>query len=159
MGLWIYSLKANTATKILRGPGASACWSPDGRHLAACLGPPFFAIWLADLKVGRATTESFDPVWTLPEHKSSLVEKFTREIETDPTLVYAYDRRAEGALWADDDKAVEYLRQFQRDRLLPLVLMLAHKAIEKEPENPDFQRILNEALCHAENREGHEVMW
>jgi len=184
MGLWIYSFKTNTATKILRGPGASACWSPDGRHLAVCLGPPFFAIWLTDLKEGRHTSESFDPVWTLAEHTSSLVDKFTREIETDPTLVYAYDRRAEGALWAGDDKAVEYLREFdevltaynalacanrakrilnwpsqQCKKLLPFAQMLARKAVEKEPENPVFQRILNEALCHAKNQENHELMW
>jgi len=183
MGLWIYSLKTNTATKILRGPGASACWSPDGRHLAACLGPPFFAIWLADLNVDRQTSQSFDPVWAIPEHNRSLVEKFTREIETDPTLIYAYDRRTEGALWAGHEKATEYLQEFDRvltnynasacanrakrildwpslqcERLLPLAQMLARKAVEKEPENLDFQRILMDALRYAGNRENHEVI-
>ncbi|MFC1792002.1 protein kinase [Planctomycetota bacterium] len=176
MGLWIYSLKTNTATKILRGPGSSACWSPDGRHLAACLGPPLFTIWLADLKVGRPTMESFDPVWTLPEHTSSLVDKYTREIETDPTLVYAYDRRAEGALWAGHEKATEYLHEFDRvlisynasacanqakrilnwpsdqcKRLLPLAQMFARKAVEKEPDNVGFLITYGEILHHVED--------
>ena len=181
MGLWIYSLKTNTAIKILRGPGASACWSPDGKHLAACLGPPFFAIWLADVKADRPTSEFFDPVWTIQEHTNSLVEKFTREIETDPTLIYAYDRRAETALWAGHEQANEYLHEFDRvlntydasacanrakqilswpphqcERLLPFAQMLARKAIEKEPENSDFQKILSEVLYYDENQENQD---
>ena len=32
-----------------------------------------------------------------------------------------------------------------RDRLLPLALLLARKAVEKEPENVDFQTILAQA--------------
>jgi hypothetical protein len=38
-----------------------------------------------------------------------------------------------------------------RDKLLPLALLLARKAVEKEPENADFLRTLCELQYHAEN--------
>ncbi|MBN1508403.1 MAG: hypothetical protein JW955_16260, partial [Sedimentisphaerales bacterium] len=171
MGLWIYSLKSHNATKILRGPGASACWAPDRRQLAACLGPPFFAIWLAELTADRPTAGSFEPVRTPREHNHSLIEKFTREIKADPGLIYAYHQRADCALWTGDEKAAEYLHEFdrvlsvcdasgcasharrildwpreQRDRLLPLALMLARKAVTEEPDNREYQDVLEKAL-------------
>jgi tetratricopeptide (TPR) repeat protein len=83
----------------------------------------------------------------------------------------------------DHPKAAEYLQQFEqalppyyaancarearwmldatpelRDRLLPLALLLARKAVEKEPENADFLRTLGEALYHTEDREHAEVI-
>jgi tetratricopeptide (TPR) repeat protein len=45
-----------------------------------------------------------------------------------------------------------------RDKLLPLALLLARKAVEKEPENADFLRILGEALYHTEDREHAEAV-
>ena len=178
MGLWIYSRKTHTAAKVLPSPWttALACWSEDGRRLAVCLGPPFVEIWLADLIPNRPTAESFGPSQTIKEHASSQIEKLNRMINADPALVFAYHMRADCALWSGHDKSAGYLRDFeevltaynasacanrarqilnwpadQRDRLLPMALMFARKAVKKEPENPDFQSILNEALCHAKN--------
>ena len=178
MGLWIYDLRTRTASKVLTGQVATACWSPNGQRFAICLGPPFVEIWVADLTPDRFTAESFDFVQTLQEHSAWLIAKLSREIEADPALVYAYDQRADCALWSGHEKAIEYLKEFddvltaynalacsnrakrilnwpaqQRDRLLPLVLMLAGKAVKKEPENPDFQRTLGDALRNAEDQE------
>jgi tetratricopeptide (TPR) repeat protein len=183
MGLWIYSRKTHTATKVLPSPVATAlaCWSDDGRRLAVCLGPPLVEIWLTDLIPNRPTTESFGPSQMVEAHVSSLIEKLNRQINADPGLVFTYHMRADCALWAGHDKSADYLREFdevltaydasacanrarqiidwppdQRDRLLPLVLMLVRKAVEKEPKNPDFQRTLSEVLHNVED---HEVMW
>ena len=46
----------------------------------------------------------------------------------------------------------------QREKLLPLALLLARKAVEKEPENADFLRTLGEAFYHTENREHAEAI-
>ncbi|MHC4536625.1 MAG: hypothetical protein ACYS6K_21970 [Planctomycetota bacterium] len=83
----------------------------------------------------------------------------------------------------DHPKAAEYLQQFEqvlppynaadcahearwmldatpelRNRLLPLALLLARKAVEKEPENADFLRTLGEALYHTEDQEHAEAI-
>ncbi len=171
MGLWIYDMRTRTASKLLPGQVATACWSPDRRQLATSLGPPFVEIWLADLTPTRATAESFDSVQTVQEHSRWLIEKLSRQIQADPTLVYAYDQRADCALWTADGNATEYLEQFdrvltvynapacasrakrllnsppeQRDRLLPMAVLLARKAVAKEPENPEYRQVLAEAL-------------
>ncbi|MHC4682162.1 MAG: hypothetical protein ACYTEK_26150, partial [Planctomycetota bacterium] len=184
MGLWIYSRKTHTATKVLPSPwvAALACWSDDGRRLAVCLGPPFVEIWLADLLPNRPTAESFGPSQTVEEHVSSLIERFNRRINANPASVFTYHMRADCALWAGHDKSTDYLREFeeiltaynasacanrakqilnwpsqQRDRLLPIACMLVKKAVEKKPGNPDFQRTLDEALFLIENRENDSL--
>ncbi len=184
MGLWIYSRKTHTAVKVLHSPmvTALACWSEDGRRLAVCVGPPLVEIWLVDLIPNRSTAESFGPPQMMEEHTSSLIERFNRRINADPASVFAYHMRADCALWAGHDKSTDYLREFdevltaynasacasrarqilnwppnQRDRLLPLALLLARKAAEKEPENANFQKILSETTCYTkgvENAEG-----
>ncbi len=170
MGLWIYDLRTRTAAKLLPGQVATACWSPDRRRLAACLGPPFVQIWVADIAPDRPTAESFDSVQTLQEHSSWLIEKLNREIAADPALIYAYDQRADCALWTGHENAIAYLQEFdrvlttydaaacasrakrildwppaQRERLLLMARLLARKAVEKEPENPEYRRLLAEA--------------
>jgi len=167
MGLWIYDLRTRTAAKVLSGQVATACWSPDRRQLAACLGPPFVQIWLADMTPDRPTAEAFGSAQTLQEHSRWLIEKLNREIEADPSLIYAYDQRADCALWIGDEKASQYLQEFdrvlttynaeacarrakrildwppaQRDRLLLMAQLLARKAVDKEPDNPEYRRLL-----------------
>lgn len=171
MGLWIYDLRTRTAAKLLPGQVATACWSPDRRYLAACLGPPFVQVWLADVTPDRPTTESFDSVQTFQEHSHWLIEKLNREIEADPALIYAYDQRADCGLWTGDEKASEYLDEFdrvlttysaeacasrakrildwppqQRDRLLPMAALLARKAAAKEPETADYRTLVHRVL-------------
>ncbi|OHB82298.1 MAG: hypothetical protein A2Z38_00245 [Planctomycetes bacterium RBG_19FT_COMBO_48_8] len=43
-------------------------------------------------------------------------------------------------------------------RLMPMVLLMARKAVEKEPENADSLRTLGEALYHTEDRENAEAI-
>ncbi|MGD8501598.1 MAG: hypothetical protein PVJ86_13180 [Phycisphaerales bacterium] len=112
------------------------------------------------------------------------MERLNHYIATDdPAFVRYHYLRADCALWMDHPKAAEYLQQFEqalppyraancarearwmldatpelRDRLLPLALLLARKAVEKEPENADFLRTLGEALYHTEDREHAEAI-
>jgi tetratricopeptide (TPR) repeat protein/predicted Ser/Thr protein kinase len=171
MGLWIYRLSSRSAVKLLSGQVATACWSRDRQRLAVCLGPPFVEIWLAELTAERSTAESFDTLQTPQDHLEWLLAKLNREIEADPALIYAYDQRADCALWTSHEKAPEYLGEFdriltaynasacasrakrildwppgQRNRLLPVAQMLARKAIAKEPENAEYRTLLHRAL-------------
>ena len=177
MGLWIYSRKTHTATKVLPSPMASAlaCWSDDGSRLAVCLGPPFVEIWLAELAPNRPTAESFGFSQTMEEHTSSLIEKLNRRIDADPAWIITYHMRADCALWTGHEKANEYLQEFdrvlsvynvsacanrakrilswpphQRKRLLPLAQMFARKAVEKKPDNVDFLITYGEILSQVE---------
>jgi hypothetical protein len=88
-------------------------------------------------------------------------------------------------LWIKDNRAPKYLdeleRAFQctpyhaggcaaraqailssppelRNKLLHLALLLARKAVEKEPDNVDFLMILGEVLCHVEEQGNAEVI-
>jgi tetratricopeptide (TPR) repeat protein len=140
-------------------------------------------IWQVDLEPGIPTMASFDSVQTIEEHCADLMDRLNHYIATDPALVHAQYLRADCALWMNHPKAAEYLQQFEqalppynaadcvkearwmldatpklRDRLLPLALLLARKAVEKEPENADFLRTLGEALYHAEDREHAEAI-
>lgn len=173
MGLWIYRLSTHRAVKLISGQVATACWSNNRQRFAICLGPPFVEIWLADLMPERPTVESFNPVQTPEEHLAWLLAKLNREIEADPTLIYAYDQRADCALWTGHEEASNYLREFdrvltsynasacasrarrilgwppdQRNRLLPMAQMLARKAIAKEPENAEYRALLERASQH-----------
>jgi tetratricopeptide (TPR) repeat protein len=140
-------------------------------------------IWQVDLEPGVPTVASFDSVQTIEEHCLDLMERLNHYIPMDPALVHTQYLRADCALWMDHPKAAEYLQQFEqvlppyraancarearwmldatpelRDRLLPLALILARKAVEKEPENADFLRTLGEALYHTEDREHAEAI-
>jgi hypothetical protein len=151
-----------------------ASWSPDRRRLAISLTSLWVEIWLADLKPDRPTIESFDSVQTVQEHVRGLIEKYNHEIEANPALLLTYDLRADCALWMGHENAAEYLREFDRvltvynalacanaaqhildsprearDRLVPLALLLARKAVEKEPGNADYQKTLDAAIKAA----------
>jgi hypothetical protein len=109
-------------------------------------------------------------VQTVEEHCLGLLERLNLSTAMDPAFVHTFYLRADCALWMDHPKAAEYLQQFEqalppyraancahearwmldatpelRNRLLPLALLLARKAVEKEPENADFQTILAQA--------------
>jgi tetratricopeptide (TPR) repeat protein len=111
------------------------------------------------------------------------MERLNHLTALDPAFVHTHYLRADCALWMDHPKAAEYLQQFEqvlppynaadcarearwmldatpelRDRVLPLALLLARKAVEKEPENADFLRTLGEALHHTEDREHAEAI-
>ena len=182
MGLWIYNVEVGDASKVLKGRWMTSCWAPDSRKMALTLGI-FIEIWQLDLEPGVPTVASFDFVQTIEEHCLDMMERLNKGIAADPNLVHTHNLRVNCALWMDHPKAAEYLQQFEqvlppynaadcahearwmldatpelRDRLLPLALLLARKAVEKEPENADFLRTLGEALYHTEDREHTEAI-
>ena len=179
IGLWIYDTRTNGVSKVLGGPVTQAIWSPDGDKLAISFGAPYGEIWLIGVKPVRPTVESFDSVQTVRKHCVESVNKFNRRIEADSVFPDAYNLRADFALWIGHEKTNEYLEQFDqalttyrpgynaaacaikaeqilkcmprlRDRLLPLALLLARKAVEKEPENPEYLGTLGAALFYTE---------
>jgi tetratricopeptide (TPR) repeat protein len=136
-----------------------------------------------DLEPDVPTVASFNPIQTIEEHCLDLMERLNHWIAMDPALVHGHYLRADCALWMDHPKAAEYLQQLEqvlppynaancaqearrildatpelRDKLLPMALLLARKAVEKEPENADFLMILVEALYHTEDREHAEAV-
>jgi hypothetical protein len=182
IGLWIYDIETGGASQVLNRWWRTSPWAPDSRRMALTLGI-LMEIWLVDLEPGVPTVASFDSVQTIEEHCLDLMERLNHWIAMEPAFVHAHYLRADCALWMDHPKAAEYLQQFEkalppynaadcahearwmldatpelRDRLLPLALLLARKAVEKEPENADFLRTLGEALYHTEDREHAEAI-
>jgi hypothetical protein len=182
MGLWVHNVETGEASKVLNGWWMSSRWAPDSSKMALTLGV-LIEIWRVDLETGGPTAASFDSVRTIEEHCLDLVERLNHWIAADPAFIYTHYLRTYCALWMDHPKAAEYLQQFAqvlppynaadcarearwmldatpelRGRLLPLALLLARKAVEKEPENAGFLRTLGEALCHTEDREHAEAI-
>jgi hypothetical protein len=181
MGLWIYVVETGEASQVLNGWWRTSPWAPDSSKMALTVGV-MLEIWQVDLEPGVPTAASFDSVQTIEEHCLDLMERLNHRTALDPAFVHTHYLRADCALWMDHPKAAEYLQQFEqalppynaadcahetqwmldatpelRDRLLPLALLLARKAVEKEPENADFLRTLGEALYHTEDREHAEA--
>jgi hypothetical protein len=181
IGLWIYDMESREASQVLNGGWFTSCWKPDSSKMALSLA--VVEIWQVDIEPGVPTVTSFDSVQTIEEHCLGLLERVNHWIAMEPALVHAHYLRADCALWMDHPKATEYLQQLEqalppyrasncarearwmldatpelRDKLLPLALLLARKAVEKEPENSDFLRTLGEALYHTEDREHAEAI-
>lgn len=169
MGLWIYDIETGEASKVLNGGWLALSWAPDSSKIALTMGT-VLEIWQKDIEPGVPTVASFDSVRTIEEHCLDSMERLKRWNPMDPALVHLHYLRVDCALWMGHPKAAEYLQQFEqalppynaadcarearwmldatpelRDRLLPLALLLARKAVEKEPENTDFQTILAQA--------------
>jgi hypothetical protein len=182
MGLWIYDVETGEASQVLNGWWRTAPWAPDGSKIALTLGA-LCEIWQVQIEPGVPTVASFDSVQTIEEHCLDLMERLNHRIAVEPTFITSHYLRTDCALWMNHPKAAEYLQQFEqvlppynaadcasearwmldatpelRDRLLPLALLLARKAVEKEPENADFLRSLGKALYHTEDREHAEAM-
>jgi serine/threonine protein kinase/Flp pilus assembly protein TadD len=177
MGLWIYNMETGEALKVLKGCWMTSRWAPDRSKMALTIGP-FIEIWQVDIEPGVPMVASFDPMQSMEEHCLELMEQLNHWVDADPAFVYTHYLRADCALWMGHEKANEYLQQFEqvlppynaadcvhearwmldampelRDKLLPLALLLARKAVEKEPENVDFLRTLGEALYYTKDRE------
>ncbi|MFC1633344.1 protein kinase [Planctomycetota bacterium] len=182
IGLWIYDVETGEASQVLDRRWMTSRWALDSSKMALTLGV-VIEIWQVDLEPDVPTVASFDSVQTIEEHCLDLMERLNHYIPIEPAMVYAQYLRADCALWMDHPKAAEYLQQFEqalppynaancarearrmldatpelRDRLLPLSLLLARKAIEKEPENADFLTILGKALYYTEDRENAEAI-
>ena len=167
IGLWVYDVETGNASNVMDGMWMSSCWSPDGSRLALTLFPP--QIWLVELDSG-VSTASFDSVRTMEAYCLDFMESVNRIIALDPAYMRMHYVRTDCALWMGHEEAHEYLQQFEqvlppynaancasearwmlaaapelRNKLLPLALLLARKAAEKEPENAGFQTILTKA--------------
>ncbi|MFC1603944.1 protein kinase [Planctomycetota bacterium] len=185
MGLWILNTQTGKTNRMIDGPVTTACWSPDCSKMTIALGHPYWEIWLADLDPNQPTVEAFGDARTEEQHCRELIERCNRYIEIDPNYIDDHLCRTDTALWIQDKRTTEYLEDLERvfrctpyhadgcnqrakailssskelrDRLLPLALLLARKAVEKEPENAGFLRTLGEALCHTEDREHAEAI-
>jgi serine/threonine protein kinase/Tol biopolymer transport system component/Flp pilus assembly protein TadD len=182
MGLWIHNVETGEASKVLNGWWMTSRWAPDSSKMALTLGV-LIEIWQVDLETGGPTAASFDSVRTIEEHCLDLVERLNHWITADPAFIHTHYLRTYCALWMGHAQDTEYLQQFAqvlppynaadcehearwmldatpelRGRLLPLALLLARKAVEKEPENAGFLRTLGEALYHTEDREHAEAI-
>ena len=173
MGLWIHSLDTRTALKILDGPVAAAPRSPDGKQLAICLSAPYYEIWIADVDSNCPTIEALGAARNMKEHCLEVIEIYNRRLEADPNSLFDHLQRAVAALWIGHDQAALYLQEINHAleratytagechayaravisslspvdvQLLPLAELLARKAVEKQPDNPDFQKTLDEIL-------------
>ncbi|OHB74891.1 MAG: hypothetical protein A2Z25_10745 [Planctomycetes bacterium RBG_16_55_9] len=185
MGLWIHSLDTRTVLRILNGPVAAAPRSPDGKRLAICLSAPYYEIWIADVDPNCPTAEALGAARTVKEHCLEVIEIYSRRLEADPNSLFDHLQRAAAALWIGHDQATLYLQEMNHAlerasysadecnaharsvisslspahvQLMPLAELLARKAVEKEPDNTDFRRTLDEVLSHAVDQETHEVM-
>ena len=176
MGLWIYDLATRKAVRVLDGPWMFPRWAPDKSKMALTLGV-IIEIWQVDLDPDLPTAASFEMVRTTEQHSQYLMPLLDDWVVADPAFVQAHYQRVCCALWIDYPQAAEYLRQFEqvlppysaadcaaearwvldarpqvRDKLLPLALLLARKAVEKEPDNSDFQTTLADARHLVQNR-------
>jgi serine/threonine protein kinase/tetratricopeptide (TPR) repeat protein len=182
IGLWIYDVETGEASQVLDRWWMTSRWAPDSSKMALTLGV-VLEIWQVVLDPGVPTVASFDRAQSRQEHCLDLMERLNHAVAADPAFVHTHYLRADCALWMDHPKAAEYLQQFEqvlppynaadcahearwmldatpelRDRLLPLALLLARKAVEKEPENAGFLGTLGEALYHTEDREHAEAI-
>lgn len=85
MGLWIYSLKKDTAYKVLSGPIARGLWSKDHKHLFFELRSPYYEIWVADIDPNLPTYQFLGPARTKEEHYRELIERDSFRIRADPS--------------------------------------------------------------------------
>jgi serine/threonine protein kinase/WD40 repeat protein len=173
MGLWILNIQKGQAHHMLDGHIMSATWSPDRSKMAIVTGPPHIEIWLAEIDPNRSTAEALGDGATIEEHCRELIEYYNCGVAVDPNYIDSHLRRTDAALWINDSRATEFLEELQRsfqrtpyeaagcigraeailsgppemrDKLLPLALLLARKAVEKEPDNPKYQKVLEEVL-------------
>jgi serine/threonine protein kinase len=173
-GLWIYDMKTESATKVVGLLATTARWS-GGAHpkLAVALSMPLSEIWMWDLKPGVGTAASFASVQTVAEHCRTDIERCNEILAVDPNHVDMHYLRVYYALWIGHEKTEEFLKEFDaamkpehysasscasfcalvlrsvpeiQRRLMPMVLLMARKAVEKEPDNLEFQKILDKVL-------------
>jgi hypothetical protein len=173
-GLWIYDMDTENATKVLGLLATTARWS-GGAHpkLAVAFGMPLSEIWMWDLKPGVGTAASFASVQTVADHCRTDIERCNEILAVDPYHVDMHYLRVYYALWIGHEKTEEFLKEFDaamkpdcysagscasfcalvlrsvpeiQTRLMPMVSLLARKAVEKEP---GWARVLAPQLYRA----------
>jgi serine/threonine protein kinase len=185
-GLWIYNMETEDAVKIMDIYATTARWSGgENPKLAVAFGMPLTEIWMCELKPGASTAESFDFIQTVEEHCRWAIDMCSHMVTMDPDFVDLHYMRTDWALWIGHKRTQEFLEEFDaamkpehysanscvdfcalvlrsvpeiQKRLMPMILLMARKAVEKEPRNVDFLMTLGEALYHAEDLENAEAM-
>jgi hypothetical protein len=164
---------------MLDGPIMAAAWSPDRSKMAIVTCSPHIDIWLADLDPNRPTAEAFGEARTVDEHCRELIEYYSRGVAADPNYIDSHLRRTDAALWINDGRAPQFPEELERafhctpyharaciayaqailssppeirDRLMPLAQLLARQAVAKDSNNPDFAKVLDDALKAAPRR-------
>ncbi|MHC4438219.1 MAG: tetratricopeptide repeat protein, partial [Planctomycetota bacterium] len=160
-GLWIYNLETQSAVKVVGICATRACWSVGvNPKLAVDLTMPLSEIWTWDLQSGMRTDASFASVQTVDEHCRTDIERCNGILAVDPKHVDHHYLRVYYALWIGHERTQEFLEEFDtaltpesysagscasfcalvlrsvpeiQKRLMPIVLLMARKAIEKEP--------------------------
>jgi serine/threonine protein kinase/tetratricopeptide (TPR) repeat protein len=163
MGLWIYNMETQAAVKIMSAYYATTARWSGGKQpkLAIGFGLPLTEIWICDLKPNAPTAESFHSVQTVEEHCRWLIGAPDDNIlAMDPGYVDTHYLRVDCALWIGHERTQEFLEAFDaaltpeyysawgisgfcslvlngapeiQTRLMPMVSLLARKAVEKEP--------------------------
>ena len=170
-GLWIYNMETDDAFKIMGPYATTARWSV-GEHpkLAVAFGMPLTEIWMCELKPGASTAESFAFVQTTKEYCRWAIDVCSHILTMDPNLVDIHYMRVDYALWIDHERTQEFLERFDtamkpdfysanscaafcslvlrstpeiQKRLMPMVLLMARKAVKKEPDNLEFQKTMD----------------
>jgi serine/threonine protein kinase len=160
-GLWIYNMNTEDAVKIVDVLATTAHWSGGDRpKLAVAFGSPLTEIWMWDMQPGVSTAESFDFVQDMEEHCRWGIEVCGDILAVDPTVIDMRWLRTDCALWIDHAQASEFLVDFEaalkpdaysagscwqfcnlvlssapeiQERLMPMISLMARKAVEKEP--------------------------
>jgi serine/threonine protein kinase len=173
-GLWNYNMETEDAVKIAGVLATTARWSGgDHPRLAIAFGSPLTEIWMWDLQPGAPTAESFDFVQNVEEHCRWCIDQCSDIVAADPIVVDMRWVQVDCALWIDHERTNEFLADFEatlkpdeysadscwqfcslvlssapeiQERLMPMLLLLARKAVEKEPDNPEYQKVLDEVL-------------
>lgn len=173
-GLWIYDMDTENATKVMGLPATMARWSGGAiPKLAVAFSMPLSEIWMWDLKPGVGTAASFASVQTVAEHCRTDIERCNEILAVDPYHVDMHYLRVYYSLWIGHEKTEEFLKEFDaamkpecysagscasfcalvlrsvpeiQRRLMPMVLLMARKAVEKEPDNLEFQKLLDKVL-------------
>ena len=173
-GLWIYNMETENAVKVAGVLAATAQWSTgDHPKLAVAFGSPLTEIWMWDLQPGASTAESFDFVQDVEAHCRWVIDTCSDILAADPTAVDMLWVKTDCALWIDHERTKEFLADFEaalkpdaysagscwqfcnlvlksapeiQERLMPMLVLLARKAVEKEPDNLEYQKVLDEML-------------
>jgi len=112
LGLWIYNIETQEATKVLSGPVTLGAWSPDGSRMALDVRYPYFEIWVAEILPGTSAARSLGPGRTIEQHYRELVELYTRRIKAYPLNAENYHLRARMYRHLNDDE--RYLADMDR---------------------------------------------
>jgi hypothetical protein len=152
-GLWIYDMDTETAAKIAGLPAAMGRWSGGADpKLAVAFSMPFNEIWIWDLQPAS--------VQTVAEHCRTEIERCNEMLAVDPHHVDMHYLRVDNALWIRHEQWQDFLAKFDavlvpesysagscasfctlvltsapeiQERLMPMISLMAHKAVEKEP--------------------------